>query len=106
MPHRTSFFTALLATTTLAGPAAAQGGTVQLNELSVEAAGPGVSAPGPAGSGGLNVSAGDGGTATTSGGGGGPSGITGYTARVTSAGTKTNTPIIETPQSISVVTRE
>ncbi|XYD12405.1 TonB-dependent siderophore receptor (plasmid) [Methylobacterium sp. NMS12] len=106
MSYRSSFLRVLLATTALTGPAAAQDGAVQLNEISVEAAGPGNSAPGPTGSGGANLSGGDGGTAATSGGGGGPSGITGYTARVTSAGTKTNTPIIETPQSISVVTRE
>ncbi|EIZ86841.1 TonB-dependent siderophore receptor [Methylobacterium sp. GXF4] len=106
MSYRSSLLAALLTTTTFVGTAAAQDGTIQLNEISVDAAGPGSSAPGPAGSGGLNVSAGDGGTGATSGGGGGPSGITGYTARVTTAGTKTNTPIIETPQSISVVTRE
>ncbi|MCJ2055175.1 TonB-dependent siderophore receptor [Methylobacterium sp. J-048] len=106
MSYRSLLLAVLLATTTLSGAATAQDGTVQLNELSVEAAGPGSSAPGPVGSGGVNLSGGDGGTAATSGGGGGPSGITGYTARVTTAGTKTNTPIIETPQSISVVTRE
>ncbi len=61
--------------------------------------------PAVAGSG-ANLSGGDGGTAATSGGGGGPSGITGYTARVATAATKTNTPLIETPQSVSVVTRE
>jgi iron complex outermembrane receptor protein len=104
MPHRSSLLLVLLATTAFAGPAAAQD-AVRLNELSVEAAGPGNSYPAPS-PGGLNLSAGDGGTAATSGGGGGPSGITGYTARVATAGTKTNTPIIETPQSISVVTRE
>ena len=106
MSHRSSLLPVLLATTALAGPAAAQDGTVQLNEISVEAAGPGSSAPGPVGSGGLNVSAGDGGTGATSGGGGGPSGITGYTARVVTTATKTNTPLIEVPQSVSVVTRE
>lgn len=106
MSHRSLLLAILLATTALAGPVAAQDGTVQLNELSVEAARPGNSAPGPTGSGGVNLSGGDGGTAATSGGGGGPSGITGYTARVVTAGTKTNTPVIEVPQAISVVTRE
>ncbi|MBY0250975.1 TonB-dependent siderophore receptor [Methylobacterium radiotolerans] len=101
-----SLLTLLLATTALAGPARAQDGSVQLNEISVEAASPGNSAPGLTGSGGLNVSRGDGGTASTSGGGGGPSGITGYTARVATTATKTNTPLIEVPQSVSVVTRE
>ena len=106
MSHRSSLLAILLATTVLAGPAVAQDGTVQLNEISVDAVGPDRSATGPAGSGGLNVSTGDGGTAATSGGGGGPSGITGYTARVATAATKTNTPLIEAPQSVSVVTRE
>jgi len=101
-----SLLTLLLATTALAGPARAQDGSVQLNEISVEAASPGNSAPGLTGSGGLNVSGGDGGTASTSGGGGGPSGITGYTARVATTATKTNTPLIETPQSITVVGRQ
>ncbi|MDE3747499.1 TonB-dependent siderophore receptor [Methylobacterium radiotolerans] len=101
-----SLLTLLLATTALAGPARAQDGSVQLNEISVEAASPGNSAPGLTGSGGLNVSGGDGGTASTSGGGGGPSGITGYTARFATTATKTNTPLIEVPQSVSVVTRE
>ncbi|KTS09120.1 TonB-dependent receptor [Methylobacterium radiotolerans] len=101
-----SLLTLLLATTALAGPARAQDGSVQLNEISVEAASPGNSAPGLTGSGGLNVSGGDGGTASTSGGGGGPSGITGYTARVATTATKTNTRLIEVPQSVSVVTRE
>ncbi len=82
----------------MAGGAMAQDIAVQLNELSVEAA-----APSP---GGLNLSAGDGGTAATSGGGGGPSGVTGYTARVSTAATKTNTPLIEAPQSVTVITRE
>ena len=92
----------LLATTALAGPVAAQDASVRLDQLSVEAVG-----TGPAiGGSGLNLSAGDGGTAATSGGGGGPSGITGYTARVATAATKTNTPLIEVPQSVSVVTRE
>ena len=82
----------------MAGGAMAQDVAVQLNELSVEAV-----APSP---GGLNLSAGDGGTAATSGGGGGPSGVTGYTARVSTAATKTNTPLIEAPQSVTVITRE
>lgn len=45
-------------------------------------------------------------SSATSGGGGGPSGVTGYTARISPSATKTNTPLIETPQSVSVVTRE
>ncbi|GJE61858.1 TonB-dependent siderophore receptor [Methylobacterium trifolii] len=102
MSNRHSLLALLLATTCLGGTAAAQDTSVQLDQLSVEA-----TAPGPAlgGSGG-NLSRGDGGTAATSGGGGGPSGITGYTARVATAATKTNTPLIEAPQSVSVVTRE
>ncbi|HJS05050.1 MAG TPA: TonB-dependent siderophore receptor [Variovorax sp.] len=35
-----------------------------------------------------------------------PSGVTGYVARRSASGFKTDTPIIETPQSISVVTRQ
>ncbi|WP_238282421.1 TonB-dependent siderophore receptor, partial [Methylobacterium goesingense] len=110
MPDRSSrptllFPTTILATTILAGPVAAQQTSVQLDQLSVEG-----TAPPAAGSGsGANLSGGDGGdggTAATSGGGGGPSGITGYTARVATAATKTNTPLIEAPQSVSVVTRE
>ncbi|MEH3143885.1 MAG: TonB-dependent siderophore receptor [Methylobacterium frigidaeris] len=81
---------------TVVDPAQAQDNTVQLDEISVQ--GEAAAA--------VNLSAGDGGTAATSGGGGGPSGITGYTARVATAATKTNTPLIEAPQSVSVVTRE
>ncbi len=105
MSHRFPLALVLLATTAITSPAAAQDSTARLDEISVEGASPGASAP-VSGAGGANLSAGDGGTAATSGGGGGPSGITGYTARVATAGTKTNTPLIETPQSISVVTRE
>jgi iron complex outermembrane recepter protein len=101
--------TALLAPH-LTGPAIAQPATVrpadvQLNELSVEATGQAATGPALSGAGG-NVSGGDGGTAATSGGGGGPSGVTGYVARVSPTATKTNTPLIEAPQSVSVVTRE
>ena len=96
MSNHVSLLALLLATTAGAGAAAAQDAAVQLDQLSVDAAEP---ASG-------NLSRGDGGTAVTSGGGGGPSGITGYTARVSTAATKTNTPLIEAPQSISVVTRE
>ncbi len=39
-------------------------------------------------------------------GGGGPSGVTGYTARISPTATKTNTPLLETPQSVTVLTRE
>ncbi|MCJ2072710.1 TonB-dependent siderophore receptor [Methylobacterium sp. J-030] len=95
----------LLAATALAGPALAQDRSVQLNEISVEAVGPGPVVPAGAGLGG-NVSGGDGGTAATSGGGGGPSGVTGYVARISPTATKTNTPLIEAPQAVSVVTRE
>lgn len=96
----------LLASTALVAAAHAQQSGVQLDQLSVEAAGPGNSAPAPSVVGaGSNPSGGDGGTAATSG-GGGPSGITGYTARVVTTATKTNTPLIEVPQSVSVITRE
>ena len=47
-----------------------------------------------------------GGGSATSGGGGGPTGVVGYTAKGSPTATKTNTPIIETPASVSVVTRE
>jgi len=90
----------------LAGPAIAQGAAVQLNEISVEAARPGTAPVAGPGAGGANVSGGDGGTSATSGGGGGPSGVTGYVARVSPTATKTNTALIETPQAVSVVTRE
>ncbi len=38
--------------------------------------------------------------------GGGPSGIVGYTARISPSATKTNNPLIETPQSVTVISRE
>lgn len=38
--------------------------------------------------------------------GGGPSGVIGYVARGTSTATKTNTPIIDIPQSISILTKQ
>lgn len=78
----------------LAGPAAAQERSVQLDQISVE--GSGAPQPGP----------GLGNGAVTSGGGGGPSGVVGYTAKASPTATKTNTPLIETPQSVTVVTRE
>ncbi|MCJ2055879.1 TonB-dependent siderophore receptor [Methylobacterium sp. J-048] len=93
-----------LASAAVAPDATAQGANVQLNEISVEAARP-ASAP-AAGAGAGNISRGDGNSSATSGGGGGPSGVTGYVARVSPTATKTNTPLIETPQSVSVVTRE
>ncbi len=105
MSMRTVRLGLLLASTSLVGPALAQDRSVQLTEISVEAVGPGPAVAAGAGLGG-NVSGGDGGTAATSGGGGGPSGITGYVARISPTATKTNTPLIETPQSVSVVTRE
>ncbi|GJE36393.1 TonB-dependent siderophore receptor [Methylobacterium persicinum] len=76
-------------------PARAEETQLQLDEISVE------SVRGPSG----NVATSQDGAAT-SGGGGGPSGVTGYTARVSPTATKTNTPLIETPQAVSVVTRE
>lgn len=85
----------LLTATALTAPALAQEAQVQLNEISVEAV--------RALIGNVAVS---GNSAATSGGGGGPSGVTGYTARVSPTATKTNTPLIETPQSVSVITRE
>ena len=85
----------LLTATALTAPALAQEAQVQLNEISVEAA--------RALAGNVAVSQD---SAATSGGGGGPSGVTGYVARVSPSATKTNTPLIETPQSVTVVTRE
>ncbi|MGJ0505742.1 MAG: TonB-dependent receptor [Methylocystis sp.] len=38
--------------------------------------------------------------------GGGPSGVVGYVARGTSTATKTNTPIIDIPQSITILTKQ
>lgn len=72
--------------------AMAQDTAVRIDEISVEADRP--------------VATAIGGSSATSGGGGGPSGVVGYTARVSPTATKTNTPLIETPQSVSVVTRE
>lgn len=91
---RSACFVVTLAPLALAGPALGQDAGVRLEQLSVEGSGTGL--PG--------VPLGDG--SATSGGGGGPSGVTGYTARVSPTATKTNTPLIETPQSVSVVTRE
>ena len=98
--------TTALTTVAFVQAAAAQDAAVQLNEISVEATRPAIAAPAGSGIGGGNVSGGDGGSAATSGGGGGPSGVAGYVARVSPTATKTNTPLIETPQSVSVVTRE
>lgn len=111
MPLRSARLGLLLTATALSNAAAAQGtdvrgADVQLSEISVEAARPASVLPAGAGFGGANVSGGDGNSAATSGGGGGPSGVTGYVARVSPTATKTNTPLIETPQSVSVVTRE
>lgn len=111
MPLRSARLGLLLTATSLTNAAAAQGtdvrgADVQLSEISVEAARPASVLPAGAGFGGANVSGGDGNSAATSGGGGGPSGVTGYVARVSPTATKTNTPLIETPQSVSVVTRE
>ncbi|KMO37965.1 TonB-dependent receptor [Methylobacterium variabile] len=94
-PAARSLLLSGLATGLAGAPALAQE-TIQLNEISVAAA----PAPAPRGIGApADASA-------TSGGGGGPSGVQGYTARVSPTATKTNTPLIETPQSVSVVTRE
>ncbi|MGY2051368.1 TonB-dependent siderophore receptor [Methylobacterium sp. JK268] len=98
MSNRTAHLAFLIATTALAGPALAQEATIPLDQITVEGA-----RTGPVSGG---ISRGDGGTAATSGGGGGPSGVTGYTARISPTATKTNTPLIETPQSVSVLTRE
>ena len=97
-----------------AAPALAQPASATLDTISVEAsraqqpaprpasggppASPVVAPPGPAGAVGVG--------SATSGGGGGPTGVVGYTAKGSAAATKTNTPIIETPASVSVVTRE
>lgn len=91
LPRRTVRLAAALVPLAMTGPVAGQEASVRLDQLSVEGAGAGV----PAGD-----------AAATSGGGGGPSGVTGYTARVSPTATKTNTPLIETPQSVTVVTRQ
>lgn len=96
--HRASTLTAVLALAPLisVSPVAAQEAAVGLDELTVEGAA--ATADGN-GLGGGNGSA-------TSGGGGGPSGVVGYTARISPTATKANTPLIETPQSVTVITRE
>ncbi len=99
----------LLASTALAGAAQAQQSGVQLDEISVEGRGNGrgggaVSSQDGASSQGNVATSQD--SSATSGGGGGPSGIVGYTARISPTATKTNTPLIETPQSVTVLTRE
>ena len=95
MPARTPLLALLLAATALSAPALAQETQVQLDEISVES---------------IRAALGNVATsqdsAATSGGGGGPSGVTGYTARISPSATKTNTPLIETPQSVTVITRE
>ncbi len=106
MLHRSPILSALLAATALSGSLAsgearAQDQQVRLDEIAVEAVrtGPQGTVTGAGVATSQNSSA-------TSGGGGGPSGVTGYTARVSPTATKTNTPLIETPQSVTVVTRE
>ncbi|RVU21951.1 TonB-dependent siderophore receptor [Methylobacterium oryzihabitans] len=84
----------MLGTVALTVPAAAQDSTIQLQEIDVAGARPAETGP----------ARGNG--AVTSGGGGGPSGVVGYTAKASPTATKTNTPLIETPQSVSVVTRQ
>ena len=95
-----------LGTVALTGTVVAQTPNVQLNEISVEATRPSPAVPAGSGPEGANINGGDGNTSATSGGGGGPSGVTGYVARVSPTVTKTNTRLIETPQTASVVTRE
>lgn len=90
----------MLAATALAGPlslraARAQEGQVHLDEISVD------SFRGLTGNAAVSQD-----SSAMSGGGGGPSGVTGYVARVSPTATKTNTLLIETPQSVTVVTRE
>lgn len=91
--HGIPLKTALLAAVLSPAAALAQQAAVQLDQLSVEGTG-------------LAPASGFGTGSATSGGGGGPSGVVGYTARASPTATKTNTPLIETPQSVSVVTRE
>ena len=93
--------TALSSALPLASPALAQQASVELSELSVEGSRSGTGLGGAGG----NVAVSQD-SAATSGGGGGPSGVTGYTARVSPTATKTNTPLLETPQSVTVLTRE
>ncbi len=110
----TSRFAGLLLAATVAGPAFAQQASTTLETISVEgsrgqraARGPAQGAPPPQAlpsAPGVANAVGVG--SATSGGGGGPTGVVGYTARGSAAATKTNTPIIETPASVSVVTRE
>ena len=88
----------LLAGTALTGPALAQQASTTLETISVEGE--------PSQGQGRNTGPALGNGAVTSGGGGGPSGVVGYTARVSPTATKTNTPLIETPQSVTVLTRE
>ncbi|MBE7199855.1 MAG: TonB-dependent siderophore receptor [Parafilimonas terrae] len=106
MLHRSPALGLLMAATALSGSLAplsaqAQDRQVQLDEIAVEATRTGP----PTVATGANVATSQD-SAATSGGGGGPSGVTGYVARVSPTATKTNTPLIETPQSVSVVTRE
>lgn len=94
--------TLLLLGTALTSPALAQQATT-LETISVE----GSRTQGTAQGQGVSTEANAVGVgSTTSGGGGGPSGVVGYTAKASPTATKTNTPIIETPQSVSVLTRE
>ncbi len=98
--------TLLVAGTALTSPALAQQASTTLETISVEAGARPEGRPGnPAVPGSASLGATGTGSAT-SGGGGGPTGVVGYTARGSAAATKTNTPIIETPASVSVVTRE
>src|SRR4051794_3481125 len=73
--------------------ARAQEASVRLDQIAVE--GNAAAVAGPA----------IGNGSATSGGGGGPSGVVGYTARISPTATKTNTPLIETPQTGSGGTR-
>ncbi|MCJ2012837.1 TonB-dependent siderophore receptor [Methylobacterium sp. J-076] len=106
MTDRPTLLALLLAASALSAPASlrearAQETALQLDEISVEAVRGDRSGQGT----GANVAVSQD-SAATSGGGGGPSGVTGYVARVSPSATKTNTPLIETPQSVTVITRE
>lgn len=111
-PVRTGYLLwVLLASSAVICTAQAQQSGLRLEEISVEGQGNGrastgnaVTPPdGPSSQGNVATSQD---SAATSGGGGGPSGVVGYTARISPTATKTNTPLIETPQSVTVLTRE
>ncbi|MGU3537647.1 TonB-dependent siderophore receptor [Methylobacterium sp. A54F] len=87
----------------LAGGAQAQQARVQLNEISVEGQG----SPGSGPSGGTGVAGGSAGAGAPARFVESPTGpVRGFVATRSATATKTNTPLVETPQSISVVGRE